>query len=381
MSAIGESFTFEGAKRMPRHGWLYYKEGFSPYLVDYLLAKEEKKGLLYDPFCGVGTSLVEAKIRGWHAVGLDISPLAVLASRVKTRNYSPEFLREAMHLAREVGAFRDEMARWEFELFPPSRAFPEKNYREICFIRAGIDALAQEERMRDFLLLALVAILPHCSWLVKDGGVLRLVPGRKRHLPRARQMFLRKVEQMVREAPIVGNEGEEPEVVLEDAKAVVLEEPADVVITSPPYLNNVDYSKIYGLELSLLTLRRDSTVRMRRKAVESFIFSSEGAPLPKALEDLNEPAFRHPVVTHYLADLAKVMENLVRSTADHANIYVVIGDAFLFSIFIPVAQYLIEIGEALGLEGRILETKWRLVSFSGQKMGKCGEHLIWFKKE
>ena len=42
-------------------------------------------GLLFDPYCGTGTSLVEANIRGINAVGTDLNPLARLQSTRSAR--------------------------------------------------------------------------------------------------------------------------------------------------------------------------------------------------------------------------------------------------------------------------------------------------------
>ncbi len=44
--------------------------------------KEAK--LLFDPYCGTGTSLVEANLRGINAIGTDINPLARLIAKAKT---------------------------------------------------------------------------------------------------------------------------------------------------------------------------------------------------------------------------------------------------------------------------------------------------------
>lgn len=43
-----------------------------------------KSQLLFDPYCGTGTSLVEANLRGINAIGTDINPLARLIAKVKT---------------------------------------------------------------------------------------------------------------------------------------------------------------------------------------------------------------------------------------------------------------------------------------------------------
>jgi len=50
----------------------------------------EQGELVLDPFCGSGTTLVESIIRGRDAVGIDINPLSVLISKVKTTAIDPE---------------------------------------------------------------------------------------------------------------------------------------------------------------------------------------------------------------------------------------------------------------------------------------------------
>ena len=48
--------------------------------------------LLFDPYCGTGTSLIEANIRDIDAVGTDINPLAGLIAKVKTATIPLKFL-------------------------------------------------------------------------------------------------------------------------------------------------------------------------------------------------------------------------------------------------------------------------------------------------
>ena len=45
--------------------------------------KNPKEDFMLDNFCGSGTSLVEAKLRGINSIGIDISWLSILASKVK----------------------------------------------------------------------------------------------------------------------------------------------------------------------------------------------------------------------------------------------------------------------------------------------------------
>ncbi|MDD5428306.1 MAG: DNA methyltransferase [Candidatus Omnitrophica bacterium] len=63
-----------------------YMGKFIPQLVEIFLRKYQPK-LVYDPFCGSGTTLVEANILGVDSVGTDISSFNTLLSQVKTAKY------------------------------------------------------------------------------------------------------------------------------------------------------------------------------------------------------------------------------------------------------------------------------------------------------
>src|SRR4051812_24093368 len=53
-------------------------------LVELVSAGAPRSAPIVDPFCGSGTSLVEARAAGLRAIGVDLNPLAVLVARAKT---------------------------------------------------------------------------------------------------------------------------------------------------------------------------------------------------------------------------------------------------------------------------------------------------------
>src|SRR3989338_3371914 len=63
-----------------------YMGKFIPQLVEIFLRKYAPK-LVYDPFCGSGTTLVEANVLGIDSVGTDISVFNTLLAKVKTAEY------------------------------------------------------------------------------------------------------------------------------------------------------------------------------------------------------------------------------------------------------------------------------------------------------
>ena len=72
------------------HDWYRFVLSYPPHLVrDYLSKFQvDSKHCILDPFCGTGTTLVECKKLGIPSVGVEASPMAYFASRVKV-DWSP----------------------------------------------------------------------------------------------------------------------------------------------------------------------------------------------------------------------------------------------------------------------------------------------------
>lgn len=69
--------------------WIYpYKGKFHPQMIRALIniIKLKKSDTLLDPFAGSGTAIVEGQLLGVNSMGIDISPLCVLISKVKTES-------------------------------------------------------------------------------------------------------------------------------------------------------------------------------------------------------------------------------------------------------------------------------------------------------
>jgi len=92
--------------------WIYpYKGKFHPQMIRALLniIGLGQGDTVLDPFIGSGTTAVEAQLLGINCVGVDISPLCVLQSKVKT---------ESIDYLPRIAEWREEIAkRITFSLF------------------------------------------------------------------------------------------------------------------------------------------------------------------------------------------------------------------------------------------------------------------------
>ncbi len=80
--------AFAKNRDLPVHRWVPWIAGFSAQFVDdclgkYLPDSRTRPAWILDPFAGVGTTLVQAYTHGHNVIGFEINPYAALAARVK----------------------------------------------------------------------------------------------------------------------------------------------------------------------------------------------------------------------------------------------------------------------------------------------------------
>jgi site-specific DNA-methyltransferase (cytosine-N4-specific) len=98
-------WTFKGAdSREGVHSIHPYPAKFIPQIPRQLIEiyADSKSDVVFDPFCGSGTALVEGMKQGHPSIGVDLHPLACLISRVKTRPLPDDFGSRAREIVTTV---------------------------------------------------------------------------------------------------------------------------------------------------------------------------------------------------------------------------------------------------------------------------------------
>jgi hypothetical protein len=273
--------------RYSSHGLHEYRGKFNPQVVRAIgnLFGLEEGAWVFDPFCGSGTTLLEAAHIGWNALGIDINPLGVLIANAKIAafNASPMVLQhECDALAKRLDPIPDG-SDWRNHLPEPSyleRWFPVPVLRQLRAILAAIDQ-TKPARLKDVFRVILSDICRDVS--LQDPGDLRI---RRRkdaadNYP-AVEMFVdsmrTKVAAVVRaRQQVQPKNGTTQLAVFADSREadrsvrVLLQNRGqtgfDGAITSPPYATAMPYLDTQRLSLALLGLIRSRELRRGEKTL------------------------------------------------------------------------------------------------------------------
>ena len=366
----------------PIHRWYLFPHSFTDDLVhalidEWVLGPEDR---VLDPFVGAGTTLLAAKERGVSAVGYDISPLAVLSSRVKTAAYAEQRLRQLWCAFLDSGGERCSASLDDApELV--RRALPEGRLEAFQSLLQRIEGLDCVRCERDFLRLGALAILPKFTATAANGGWLRW---RDPGLPAAHviKTFGEQVSAMLAD---VGAHEQSVRGTWRADSADARDLPESdatytAVITSPPYPNRHDYTRVFGVELMLAFLSWEGTREVRHQSFQSHPEARprrRAAPeyrSPKGLEE-DVPYFGEPRIQRmlrgYFLDLYLSLCELKRVTRVGARIAMVVGNVRYGGKAIMVDELTAEVGEQAGLAcSEIRAVRWR--GNSAQQMGRFG---------
>ena len=258
----------------PIHDWYRFVLSYPPHLVRRYVDRFDINGdqIVLDPFCGTGTTLVEAMKLGVPSIGFEAIPMVAFAARTKTDwTCDPSWLEvHAQHVAETAlgnlaaDGIVDEPINTE-PVAGELRGIPE-GLGELIFKNAISPLplhkwLVLREAMME---LDSAEVTGHqrlalATTLVQSASNLRFGPevgvGKIKSDAAVIGPWLRRVGKMASDLRTVTQPNAPATVIHDDARSAcedLLPKSIDAVITSPPYPNEKDYTRTVRLESVLL---------------------------------------------------------------------------------------------------------------------------------
>lgn len=365
---LGSCVSPHGNQHRPIHNWYAYKHGYSRELAAYLINKFDlsEGSWVLDPFCGSGTTLLTCKELGINSRGFDILPFSVFLTNVKISDYDVAELKRQLILftrsTKEGSSFK-KMGLPDIPLV--KKAFRPEIEARLLELKSRIDAIS-DPKVRAFFNLGFLNILESVSNTSKTGGFLRITK-RRVYPDEIRNLFLARVESMIQDVVELHKDGKNKKVStsakIGDARKLPTKRTFDAVITSPPYPNRHDYTRIYSLEMMFdFVSSNDQLKKIRYETIRSHVEARKkheavGYEKPESLDYLLTQVKRNgtnnPQVLNmlegYFEDMYLALSEVYRCLKDGGKAAMVISNVRFAGVNIVVDEILSEIGIQVGL--------------------------------
>ncbi len=331
-------------------------------LIKEYAPKETK--LIFDPYCGTGTTLVEAKLANLKSVGTDINPLAQLIARTKVKIYDLEAINASKNLLSE------ESFKFQFNLInnvSVSRFknieywFSESIIREISFLLNLIKSKI-DKKLQDFFLVALSETLREVSYTRNGEFKLYRIPQEKikNHKPDTFGLFFKKLNRNIQGLKDFTKTGAKTDTKILSFDTCY-ENPEkytktkiDFILTSPPYGDSrttVAYGQFSRFSNQWLGIENaskiDNLLMGGRKNHHHVEFTSEYAQ--KELDEIKKIDLkRYGEVKEFLIDYENSINNVAKSIRKNGRIAYVVGNRTVKGIQIPFDYITVELFEKNG---------------------------------
>jgi len=346
------------------HGLHRFAAKFVPQVPAWALDSfASPRSVVVDPFMGSGTTLVEGVLRGGTTIGVDVDPLARMIARAKVTAVDHD----------RIAALGCELAgRWREPAARPAAPMPDvarfghwfaaPQWAWVQSLRDAILALDCNDGERTFLLVVFSSILRSVS-NADDQSHKTYVSGTLgKRPPAVADVFWRSFHRAVAGLADLNRKrhSEAVTAIPDDADATRLGLPpagVDLAVTSPPYLDSVDYPynmmvEYFWLGPLLGVADRRAFNALRRRPIGAKR-PAEVAALPPGLGGLVPldamPPARRAAATTYFALMERHFAALAEALRPGGRAVFVVGNSQTLAGMVPVHDALVRLAAAAGL--------------------------------
>lgn len=355
------------------HGLGKYPAKFIPDLPAWAITQYSNAGdVVFDPFNGCGTTTTEARLNGRHGVGFDISPYACLLARAKSSDLDPVQIKNDTtvfleFLSNSANKNTKRTLYFENDLF----WFSEEALLEIETIRDYITC-NYDGPLRDYFMAVLSTIIKPCSYL--DESQIKVKRDQKKLLKgislpfEAMKKALIKYSNIVSDGVVYNEAGLSANIINDSALSIrkyMDPNSVDLVVTSPPYINAMNYAMNNRYETFLLSLvePQDSIEFQTRFIGTERVYARDYATLHqfdadsllgRALNDSLKKIFdkepkRSYIVYRYFSEMKDVLSQAADVLKNGKRFVLVAGTNTITGVPIDTFGILVQMMEGYGL--------------------------------
>lgn len=356
-----ESWDFrEADTKEYTHCFHTYPAMMIPQIARRLLKEYGTEGdWLLDPYCGTGTSLVEASLFGMHSVGCDINPLVRLIAAAKS---TPVCLSALDGTLSELNEYLFQIQYRESNLSTaPIPNIPNLTYwfseeviNTLAHLRTAISHV-KDKALQNFILIAFSETVREVSYTRNGEFKLYRMPENKLKdfKPDVLGIFTKKLRRNRQGLASYLENRKNVKASVSTANTVQGELPTphppegyDTVITSPPYGDSqttVAYGQFSRLAAEWIGL---PNARKVDKIAMGGIRSQEtlkGSPVSSAVEKIRLiDEKRAKEVSAFYIDLERSIRSIAQACSPHATICYVVGNRCVKGVVLPTDEFVVD---------------------------------------
>ena len=372
------------------HGIHKYPAKFFPELPRWLIKKyTNENDFVLDPFGGSATTSIEALLNNRNSVSVDIDPFAQFLAKVKTTKLDDEELEIYSNiLIKKITEFKVSKALNEYIPDFPYRDnwFNKEIIYELAYIKKSIAELNISPELNNFFLATFSSIIRTVS--NADNNCTRTVIRKKLNKQIYPTLALTKfVENLLLYKSRISefNKYAPDNIITEiatNSDARDLKYPVnyfDFAVTSPPYVNAVDYPRTHQLEIYWLEIENGSLTPLKKKHIGTesvtvkfyndlhLIDVKEADDVLTSIYNIDKR--RAYIAYKFLADMEKNIQEVYRTLKKGGRYAIVIGNNTIRGHNFESWKYLIEIAE---------RNNFKLETYFGSEIIK---HFIKIKRD
>jgi DNA modification methylase len=325
---------------------------------------------ILDPMAGSGTTLAIARSKGHFAYGVDRDPLAVIIAKAwccnidskKLRTKADEVLEKAKKTAKLLNsdtAFPSSSDKETKEFI--KYWFDLKNRKQLAALSKHI-VLVRDETLRMFLWTAFSRMI-----ITKKTGVslaMDISHSRPHKVYKKApvtpfEIFLKAIEKVIKANPFSVYRRKYPKATIlcgDSRKLSFRDNFFDLVITSPPYLNAIDYLRGHKLSLVWMKNSIEKIRKLRTTNIGAEVQSClpdekhimEAAKASGAIDKLTSR--QRGFLIRYIIDMNSVCSEIARVLKPKGKVIYVVGDSIIKSVFVRNSKVVRSLSEHHKLE-------------------------------